>query len=119
VKILLDEHYSPAIAAQLSAAGYTADTVLGLGLAGEDDQTLLEFCERESYALLTNNVRDFVPLARQWAADGREHAGLVFTSDASLPRHSGTIGQFVTLLSALLTEQPSERALANQVQWLS
>ena len=118
MKILLDEHYAPAIAEQLRAAGHPADTVLGLGLAGSDDHALLEFCERESYALLTNNVRDFVPLARQWAADGREHAGLVFTSDASLPRHSGTIGQFVTLLSALMTENPEERALANQVHWL-
>jgi hypothetical protein len=118
VKILLDEHYAPAIAEQLRAAGYPADTVLGLGLAGSDDHALLEFCERESYALLTNNVRDFAPLARQWAADGREHAGLVFTSDARLPRHSGTIGQFVALLSALIRENPHERALVDQVRWL-
>jgi len=118
VKLLLDEHYAPAIAQQLRSTGHTADSVLGVGLAGADDHALLEFCERESYALLTNNVRDFVPLARQWAADGREHAGLVFTSDASLPRHSGTIGQFVTLLSALMAENPADRTLANQVLWL-
>jgi len=115
VRLLLDEHYAPAIAEQLRAAGHPADTMLGLGLAGSDDHALLEFCERESYALLTSNVRDFVPLARQWAADGREHAGLVFASDA---RHSGTIGQFVGLLSALIGENPEGRALANQVRWL-
>jgi uncharacterized protein DUF5615 len=119
VKLLLDEHYAPAIAEQLRAAGHSVDTVLGLGLAGVDDHALLEFCERESYVLLTNNVRDFVPLARERAAQGGEHAGLVFTSDASLPRHSGTIGRFVTLLSSLMTENPAERALANQVCWLS
>jgi hypothetical protein len=118
VKILLDEHYAPAIAEQLRAARHTADTVLGLGLTGVNDHALLEFCERESYALLTNNVRDFAPLALQWAADGREHAGLVFTSDASLPRHSGAIGQFVMLLSALMTAHPANRAVASQVRWL-
>jgi uncharacterized protein DUF5615 len=118
VRLLLDEHYAPAIAERLRAAGQVADTVLGLRLAGVDDQTLLEFCDRESYALLTNNVRDFVPLAREWAAAGREHAGLALTSDASLPRHSGTIGRFVALLSTLMTENSATRALANQVRWL-
>jgi hypothetical protein len=118
VRLLLDEHYAAAIAEELRAAGHDAQTVLGRGVAGIDDEALLALCARESFALLTNNVRDFVPLAREWAAAGSEHAGLVFTSDASLPRHSGTIGLYVALLSALTIDNPAARALANQIRWL-
>jgi hypothetical protein len=41
----------------------------------------------------------------------------VLTSDASLPRHKGTIGRYVAVLSAIIEAHPAERALANQVRW--
>lgn len=118
MRLLLDEHYADQIAEQLRSAGHDADSVSARGLKGLDDEPLLDLCQRESRALMTNNVRDFVPLARAWAAAGRDHAGLVFTSDASLPRHKGTVGRYVALLSALMAANPGERALANEVRWL-
>ena len=117
MRLLLDEHYATAIAQKLRAAGHDADSVAERNL-GIDDEPLLALCDHESRALVTNNVRDFVPLAREWAAAGRDHAGLIFTSDASLPRHKGTIGRYVTLLAALMTENEPPRALGNQVRWL-
>ena len=119
MKLLLDEHYADQIAEQLRSAGHDADSISARGLKGLDDERLLDLCDRESRALLTNNVRDFVPLARAWASAGRDHAGLVFTSDAALPRYKGTIGRYVALLSALMTANPAERALSNQIRWLS
>jgi len=118
VRLLLDEHYTDAIAEQLRAAGHDAESVSERGLKGLADEPLLELCDRESRALLTNNVRDFIPLSRDWAAGGREHAGLIFTSDISLPRHKGTVGRYVELLSTLMLENEAERALSNQVRWL-
>jgi predicted nuclease of predicted toxin-antitoxin system len=118
VTLLLDEHYADKIADHLRAAGYDAQTVSERRLKGLDDESLLELCHREGRVLMTNNVRDFMPLARSWAAAGRDHAGLLFTSDASLPRHRGAIGRFVAVLSALMDAHPAERALANQVRWL-
>lgn len=118
MRLLLDEHYADAIAQQLRAAGHDAESVSERKLKGIDDEPLLELCNHESRALLTNNVRDFVPLGREWAAAGRDHAGLILTSDARLPRHKGTVGRYVTLLLALMTENRPERALGNQVRWL-
>jgi hypothetical protein len=43
---------------------------------------------------------------------------LILTWDASLPRHKGTVGRYLTLLAALMTENQPERALGNQVRWL-
>jgi hypothetical protein len=118
VRLLLDEHYADAIAQQLRAAGHDAESVSERGLKGLDDEPLLELCDRESRVLMTNNVRDFMPLARDWAAAGRDHAGLILTSDASLPRHMGTVGRYVALLSTLMRENETQRALNNQVRWL-
>ena len=67
---------------------------------------------------MTNNARDFVPLVRARAAAGLDHAGLLLTSDVSLPRHKGTIGRYVTALAALMTAASEDQALANQVRWL-
>lgn len=118
MRLLLDEHYANEISERLRRAGFDAETVSERELKGIDDAPLLDLCDREARALLTNNVRDFVPLARSWAAAGRDHAGLLLTSDAGLPRHKGTIGRYVSLLSAIMEAHPAERALANQVRWL-
>jgi hypothetical protein len=118
LRLLLDEHYDDEIAQGLRAAGHDAQTVSERGLKGLDDEALLALCEVESRALLTNNVRDFVPITRAWAAAGRDHAGMVLTSDASLPRGKRTIGRYVELLSALMDANRAERALAGQVRWL-
>lgn len=118
MRLLLDEHYADALAHQLRVAGHDAETVSERGLKGLDDEPLLELCEAESRALLTNNARDFMPLVRDWAAAGRDHAGLVLTSDAGLPRHKGTVGRYVALLSTLMTANEAPRALGNQVRWL-
>jgi hypothetical protein len=68
--------------------------------------------------LLTNNVRDFAPLALLRAAVGQSHSGLVFTADSSLPRTLDMIGRYVELLEALLGANPAEDALADRIEWL-
>lgn len=118
MRLLLDEHYADVIAQRLREAGHDVQTVSERGLKGLDDEALLVLCAGEDRALVTNNVRDFVPLARAWAAAGREHAGLLLTADASLPRHKGGVGRYVTVLSALMDAYPGVRELGDQVRWL-
>jgi hypothetical protein len=88
-------------------------------LIGLDDESLLRLAAGERRALLTNNVRHFAAIARGWGASGQTHYGLVFTSDASLPRSRETIGMYVDALGALLDVTPGDEALRDQVRWLS
>jgi hypothetical protein len=119
VRLCLDEHYSPRIAATLRERGHD---VIAAGadaaLRGQSDEELLAFCVREQRALLTENVADFMRLAHERASRGDAHSGLVFSSPSSMPRGSATIGQFVEALDELLRERPGDDGLRDEVRWL-
>jgi hypothetical protein len=118
MRLALDNHYSTVIARQLRQRGHDVDAVVERDWGLLEDEALLAACAAEQRALVTNNVPDFAVIARQWQADGRDHCGLVFTSDASRPRTRAATGRFVTDLAALLDAHPARDALANQVVWL-
>jgi hypothetical protein len=119
VRLALDHHYSTQIATRLRERGHDVIAAVERGWESEDDETLLELCEKETRALLTNNVGDFVVIARRWATQGRRHGGLIFTSDASMPRGRDTIGRYVDSLVALLSANPAETGFIDRVHWLS
>lgn len=79
---------------------------------------MVEHCAADGRALLTDNVADFVGLARQWGVEARSHPGLVFTSDAALPRSRRTIGRSVELLDRLLADHPADDGFVDRVRWL-
>jgi predicted nuclease of predicted toxin-antitoxin system len=118
VRLALDHHYSTKIATKLRDKGHDVVAVAERGWEAEADEVLLDLCQAEGRTLLTNNVADFVAIARRWAVEGRSHAGLVFTSDSSLPRSRDTIGQYVRVLDRLLRSHPADGSLTDRIHWL-
>lgn len=118
VRLALDHHYTGIIAERLRERGHDAVAVFERSWHRAADEELLELCVAEGRALVTNDVGDFVAIAQRWAGEGRHHAGLVFTSDDSLPRTRATIGRYVELLSALIADNPGEGAFTDRVHWL-
>lgn len=118
MKVALDNHYAPVIAAKLRERGHDAVAAIDQGWDALDDEALLEACASERRALLTNDVADFSSIARLWATEGRRHAGMIFTSDASMPRGRATIGRFVTALDRLLRGNPKTDAFSDRIHWL-
>jgi hypothetical protein len=119
VRLCLDQHDAPRIAAALRERGHDVIAAEAEGgLRGLSDDELLAFCVRERRALLSENAVDFMPLVHERAARGEEHYGLVLSSPASMPRGVGTIGLFVEALDRFVREHPADEALCNQVHWL-
>lgn len=117
MRLALDHHYSTKIADQLRARDHDVVAAVERGWHLEEDESLLALCHGEQRTLLTNNVADFAFIARQWAAEGRSHSGLIFTSDAAMPRGRNTIGRYVTVLDEILISHRGTHPL-DQVLWL-
>jgi hypothetical protein len=118
VRLALDHHCSQVIAARLRERGHDVVTAHERVWHLLSDEVLLERCAAERRSLVTNNVRDLVAVAQRWAEEGRHHAGLVLTSDVSLPRTHATIGTYVERLDELLTANPTETAFVDRIHWL-
>lgn len=90
MRAILDEQLSPQIAVLLRKAGYDVDAVAEReDLAGRSDRVIFEVASSEGRAVITNNIKDFRPLAAEWLAQGRVHAGLILLpSTRTRSRHS-------------------------------
>jgi predicted nuclease of predicted toxin-antitoxin system len=123
VRLLLDEHYSFAIAEQLQQRGIDAISVAehvaasAAELRGTPDEELLRWARQQGRVLVTENVRDFMPIHRRFLERGESHAGIIFTPPRRFPRHSGAFGLLVKALAehALSTDTPD---LEGDVAWL-
>jgi hypothetical protein len=114
LRLLLDEMYAPAVAAELRARGDDAASVHDPAhghLEGALDADVLAAARREERALVTENVRDFRLLeGRTLAESGAHHMGLVYTSDRQFPRGDpATTGRLVRALDALPRDAPDLR----------
>jgi hypothetical protein len=67
----------------------------------------------------TAAYKDFLPLVGRAAVAADDHAGLLLTSDRSMPRRSDAIGRFVEALDAFPRRHQGTDAYRNQVQWRS
>ena len=117
MKLLLDEMWSPEIAQQLRQRGYNVIAIAEeTTLRGMSDRAVFELAQREGYAIVTDNVDDFMPLAASAVLREHNHAGLILTTNRKYPRGTtATIGRMVAALESLLS---SGIPLENVRYWL-
>jgi hypothetical protein len=115
--LLLDEMFSPAIAADLEARGVeTRAVVADPVLRALSDLEIFEAALRENRVLVTNNVADFESLRRAWVAAGREVPGLIYTSDLTFPRARAYFTRLAAALELVATSHDTQRR--GGVVWL-
>jgi predicted nuclease of predicted toxin-antitoxin system len=113
VKALLDEQLSPRIAELLREAGYDVVAVAErVELIGSADAVLLEIATSEGRAVITNNVKDFRPLAAEFLARGRAHGGLIL----SRVRTREAVVPLAAAIERLLHDHPD--GLASSERWV-
>jgi hypothetical protein len=78
VKALLDEHFSHRIAQTLRECALDVEAVSERSdLAEAPDREVMEVARREERAVVTNNIKDFRPIAAERLTSGQGHAGLI------------------------------------------
>lgn len=121
MKLLLDEMFLPTIAKRLREKhGHDVVAVAERDeLRGLQDADIFLAAQEEMRTLVTENVRDFRPNAREWQAMGKVHFGLVLTTNRRFPRaHSRTAGRLVKALSDLMDADTDHPPASNREIWL-
>ena len=106
MKLLLDEHLSPAIARQLRERGH--DTIAvgeRTDLRGRADRVHFASLPEEQGVIVTRDLADFRPLLADALRRGTPTYGLVCVP-ARFPLNRDAIGRLVAALDALLQANP-------------
>ena len=104
--LLLDEMLSNTVAEQLRAKGHDALAVVAdPALVGLPDDQILAHATATRRALVTANIKDFMPLDARYRAASRTDAGLILVSAKTFPQDRNFTAAITSALSALL-DQP-------------
>jgi len=106
--LLLDEMFSTGIAEQLRAKGHDVLAVVAdPALTALPDDQILAHAARSGRALVTANIKDFMPLDARYRASGQEHAGLVLVPAKTFPQDR-TYTAAITSALAILLDQTAQ-----------
>lgn len=89
-RLLLDEHYSEAIAVALRDLGHDVVSVVAhADLRGANDPDVFRHAAEAGRRIVTENIKDFRPLLLQAAASGAPVAPLLLVPPRRFPRGRG------------------------------
>ena len=119
LKLLLDEMFPAAVARALRAAGYDVIAVQEDGdLREMSDTELFATAQRLERTIVTENVKDFLPLDAESHARPQPHWGLALKTNQAFPRHRDRcIGAMARALGHFVDEQPA-RSPVSAIHWL-
>jgi predicted nuclease of predicted toxin-antitoxin system len=103
--LLLDEMFSDTIAQQLRAKGHDVISVVAHStLVALPDDQILAYATNEGRALVTANIKDFIPLDGRYRAAGQAHPGLILVSTKTFPQSRSFTAGVTAALEALLSD---------------
>ncbi|MEP7022361.1 MAG: DUF5615 family PIN-like protein [Actinomycetota bacterium] len=103
-RLLLDEMFSPVIAAALRDLGHDVTAIAEQpALRALTDEDVFAHAAAHGQWLLTENVKDFQPILQQARQGGTPTAGVLFTSSRAFPRSRKNPGPLIHALHAWLT----------------
>ena len=120
MNLLLDEIFSPLVAAELHARGHDAVAIKERDeWQSLSDPEVIALAPTEHRAVVTANLRDFRPLHAELVAPGGEgHTGVVFVPTSFRLTRAAT-GKIVEALEVPLAQYPGDADLANGETWIS
>ena len=91
LSFLTDAHISPSVAQQVKEKQpdiiiYCLRDWRNGALLQAEDPLILAAAREEQLSLVTYDQRTIAPLILQWATEGRDHAGIIFVDEKSMPQ---------------------------------
>lgn len=117
MRALLDEQLSPRIAELLRNRGHDVIAVAERDdLVGQGDRTILQIACGEGRAAITNNIKDFRPLAAERLARGQRHGGLILLP-AKRARTRAAVDRLATAIETVLNDHPA--GIESSERWIA
>lgn len=107
LRLLLDEHISPEVAAGMRRRDRKVIVRCMVewedgSFIGQEDSACLEQAAVQKLTLVTYDRRTIPPLLMNWAEEGRQHAGVIFVDEKTIS--PADIGGLVEALGRLVKE---------------
>lgn len=113
VSLYTDEDVTSDLAPALRRRGYRAQSTVEAGNDAFSDEAQLTYAAESGMAILTHNIRDFVPLARTWFLANREHSGIILSEQFNHNQFGELLRRVLRLLNCWTADD-----LRNQVLFL-
>jgi hypothetical protein len=106
IAIYTDEDITSKLAPALRERGFDALSAVEASMLNATDADQLAYAASRRMAVLTCDAVHFVGLAKQFAAAGQSHAGIILSSEQYGRRHFGELLRTVLrLLNSLIPDQ--------------
>jgi hypothetical protein len=116
-RLVLDEMFSPAIAAALRDLGQDVIAVAERGeLRAMSDDEVFAWATSQRRWLLTENVKDFRPILLRALQTDTATVGILYTSSRAFPRSRKNPGPLIQAIHAWMLNGPPEAPLTED--WL-
>jgi Domain of unknown function (DUF5615) len=107
LKLLLDEHVSPEVAEWFHKRHDERVVIALVGweggrFLGQSDELLLKEAAAQKLTLVTYDRKTIPPLLKMWAEAGRDHGGVIFVDDKTIP--ASNFGGLIRALQKLFQE---------------
>lgn len=117
MKALVDEQLSPAISVMLRQRGHDVISVHERDdLKAQSDRVIFDGAAVDARAVITNNVKDFRPLAAECLARGGSHHGLILLPPTR-SRTRAQVSRRVDAIERILQDNP--HGLRDSERWIA
>lgn len=109
VQLLLDEMFSPRVAAALRERGHKVIALVERPeMRTMSDEEVFAWAAARRCWLLTENVKDFQPIKMRALQANAATASLLYTSSRTFPRSRQHVGPLINALDAWLAKGPPD-----------
>jgi hypothetical protein len=113
IRLYHDHNFHERFAVDLRRHGFDLVMAREMGHQLLSDEDHLTWATGQGRALLTHDLRDFVPLARRWNFEGRQHAGIILSEQPGPTSYGVLLRRLLRLLDTLTADD-----MVNRVEWL-
>ena len=111
VAVYTDEDVTDDLAPALRRRGYRAQSTAEADNLTISDASQLTYAAEQGMAILTYNIRHFIPLAHTWYEAGREHAGMIVSEQYNQRQFGEILQRVLRFLDSLTADEMRNRAV--------